>query len=292
MFTSLHRLAPVAVIAALGAGAFTLADDGGADAANGTTYYHSTAASQPTYFFFDAEDTAGAAIDPMVSNENARAYNSSGVCDNNPALEDRMAANGSDAALWYCGALLDSCPDTPAGQLLGVTVVPGQDPDEVLAKSTCWTYPAGASIERTAPFVYLPAVTAQDPVFVIAHGPGSTPEPVWSISVQVPGGPERGTEIRASEATVDGSVKVHSLGLTPNGGTETKGYDFSYVGSDGVQRWAMIGADDRWITTAVADGVTMDPQICLESGVCQETKTIQYVNGWGDFETATIQAHM
>jgi hypothetical protein len=227
----------------------------------------------------------------MGSNQDGQAYNASGVCDSNPELEARMSANGDMAALWYCNDLLDSCPVTPAGRLLGVTVAPGKDPDEVLAHSTCWTYSAAGPIERTAPVVWLPTATAQDPVFDIAQGT-SAPEPARSLDITVPGGLKTGTKVRASEATIDGSVKLHSLGITSGTGSETKAYDFRYYGTDGEQHWAMVGADDEWITTSLADGVTMDPQVCLDSGICQETKTLHYVDGEGHAESATILPHM
>lgn len=289
MLSSLRRILPVAVLAAVAASAFTLIDGGGADAAGGTTELGG-AAGQSAYFFFDAQDTAGAAINPEDSNADARAYNASSVCDNNPALEAAMAAGGSDAALWYCVDLVTACTSPQAGRLLGITVAPGKDPEEVLAASTCWNYSAGESIERTAPVVYLPTVTAQDPVFQVTTG-SVTAEPSWTLGITVPGGLKTGTEVRASEATVDGSIALHSLGITSGAG-EAKAYDFKYLGWDGEPHWAMVGANDEWITTSLADGVTMDPQACLDSGICHESRTLQYVDGGGHPDSAVILPHM
>src|SRR6201999_617483 len=126
------------------------------------------------------------------------------------------------------------------------------------------------------PQVYLPEPNAEDPVFQVTDG--SAPVDMeWNLDVHDPAD-GASTRVRASHAEVEGSVDLQSLGLRSSAtgyATENAGWFFTYQDWDGVQRWAQIrvtpGAGDehttyQWITTSVADGVNLDPQICLDSG--------------------------
>lgn len=289
MSTALRRLAPVAVLAVVASVALTFSADRSAQAAPGTTIYQAPGGDQPAYVFLDAQDTAGAGIDPLTND--TRQYDAGSVCDNTPELETLTHGNGDDAQLWYCGNLLNSCPTPAAGRLLGLTIAPGTDPAEVLAHSTCWTYPAEVSIQRTVPQVYVSSVTAQDPVFDVSVG-RSADDPEWNLEIATPDGPKSGTQVRASAETVDGSVPVHALGVTQGSGGETGAASFAYQGWDGVTRWAEVGTDGQWIVVSLKDGLTMDPQICLDSGICQQTRTLEYVGWDGSRDSATILPHM
>ncbi|MGC4110358.1 MAG: hypothetical protein QM747_08050 [Nocardioides sp.] len=291
MRISTRHLVPVAVLAALAVSTLSLTDDGAADASDGTAHYGG-GAGQPTYFFFDAHDTAGAANAAESDPGNQPEWNSSDVCDNNPQLEALMGTQDADSQLYTCALLINDCPVPASGQLLGLTVAPGNDPSTVTDNSTCWTYPDNVDVERTAPQVWLPSErTAQDPVFDVSDRGGAA-DPAWTLQIAAPNGPKTGTEIRASEATVDGSVPLHSLGETTNGGTETARASFAYVDWSQTKRWAEVTTDGRWIVISQADGLTLDPQVCLDSGMCQETKTLQYIGWDSGRDSATILPHM
>ncbi|HEX3932034.1 MAG TPA: hypothetical protein VHW64_15125 [Nocardioides sp.] len=289
MFTTIRRIGPAAALVAVGAAVFTFAGHAGADAADGTSIYQGSGADQPAYVFLDARDSAAAGVDPEWSDGQ---YDAGSVCDANPQLKTLTHGNGDDAQVWYCGELLNACPTPAAGRLLGIAVAPGTDPAQVLRASTCWTYPAGQSIERTAPEVYLPAVTAQDPVFEVAKD-SSAADPEWDLEISAPGGPTSGTQIRASHQTVDGSLALHSLGVTAgDGAAETASTSFAYQDWDGAKAWAEVGPGNEWIVVSLADGLRMDPQICLDSGICQQARTLHYVGSDGSRDSATILSHM
>lgn len=278
MRLSPRHLVPLAAIVAIAVSALSLSDDGDAQASDGTTFYQGTGDGQPAYFFFDGSDTARVADD------------AAGVCDDNPQLEARMGTQDAGQRRQTCGTLLASCPSTAASTLLGITVAPGKDPATVTAHSTCWSYPAGVSIERPAPAVPQPDM-GSDPAFSITQdGQTFRHEYLW---LATPGGPKSGTEVRASYETVDGSVVLHSLGVAIGGDDvpEAASLSFEYIDrKDGNPRWAEISSDLQWITTELPDGLRLDPQICLDSGICQKASTIAYVGAHGEALTAQVLA--